>query len=200
MDKNAIEIKAAAVKDAPALLEIYRPYVEKTAITFEYETPTVSDFAGRITAIGEKYPYLIAERDGRPLGYAYATAFKERAAYDWAVETTIYVDRQAKGAGIGRRLYEALEHCLAAQNILNLNACIAVPEKEDEYLSMDSVAFHTHLGYRPVGEFHRCGYKFNRWYNMMWMEKHIGEHREHQPPVRAFDTVREAVWERYGIV
>ncbi|MEG2315163.1 MAG: N-acetyltransferase family protein [Clostridia bacterium] len=189
MDHKAV-LRIATPQDAKALLAIYAPYVEHTAITFEYEVPTVEEFADRIRCIQTKYPYLIAEKDGEILGYAYASDFHKRAAYAWAVETTLYVDQNKKGCGIGRRLYDALEKLLAHQNILNLNACIAYPAQEDAYLTQHSVHFHQHLGYSLVGEFHQCGYKFNRWYNMVWMEKHIGVHQEHQPAVKAFDEIK----------
>lgn len=188
--KNS-KIRIAAVQDAASLLEIYAPYVEKTAITFEYEVPSVQEFAGRIGHVLEKYPYLAAERDGEIVGYAYAGPFKERAAYDWAVETTIYVREDRKGTGVGRELYEALEHALFLQNILNVNACIAWPETEDEHLTKNSVQFHEHMGYRLVGEFYKCGYKFGRWYNMVWMEKHLGEHKEPPAAVKRFEEVRD---------
>lgn len=184
--KERITIRTAAVQDAPALLSIYAPYVLHTAITFEYEVPSVQEFEARIRHTLERYPYLVAEQDGEILGYAYAGPFHERAAYDWAVETSIYVNQEFKGRGIGGQLYAALETVLARQNILNLNACIAYPSTEDEYLTKDSVRFHRHLGYRLVGEFYQCGYKFNRWYNMVWMEKHIGMHLAGQPPVIPF--------------
>ena len=88
--------------------------------------------------------------------------------------------------GLGKTLYGALEQRLAEMGILNLYACIGFPDKEDEYLTSNSADFHAHLGYRRVGEFHRCGYKFGRWYHMIWMEKIIGRHLEAQPPVRAY--------------
>lgn len=187
-------IRIATEQDAEALLEIYAPYVEKTAITFEYEVPTAEEFAGRIRHILGKYPYLVAEREGGIAGYAYAGPFKERAAYDWAVETTIYVREEQKKNGIGRELYEMLEKALALQNILNVNACIAFPETEDEHLSKNSVQFHAHMGYRMVGEFSKCGYKFGRWYNMVWMEKHIGVHRDNPPAVKRFSEIRELLY------
>ena len=96
-----------------------------------------------------------------------------------------------KGKGLGRVLYEALENALKKQNILNLYACIAYPEIEDEYLTKNSVDFHDHLGYRLIGEFRKCGYKFNRWYNMVWMEKFIGEHVDDPEPVVAYEKVME---------
>ena len=179
---NKIIIRTASAADAPALLKIYRPYVENTAITFEYDVPSTEEFASRIQHTLRKYPYLVAEEKVTLLGYAYAGPFHERPAYDWAVETSIYVDQSLKHRGIGRRLHDALETALREQGILNMNACIAYPPKEDEHLDKNSVEFHTHMGYRLVGEFHKCGYKFNHWYNMVWMEKLIGEHLTVQEP------------------
>ena len=170
-----IKIRTARPEDAPELLKIYAPYVEDTAITFEYTVPTLADFKGRIEHTLKKYPYLVAERDGELLGYAYTGEFKERAAYDWAVETSIYVRQDCKRLGLGRRLYAALEAVSRLQNVLNLYACIAYPKVEDEYLTRNSVEFHTHLGFKLVGEFHNCAYKFNRWYNMVWMELPLGD-------------------------
>ena len=177
-----ITIRTATLSDAQALLNIYAPYVEHTAITFEYDVPSVEEFAFRIKNTLHKYPYLVAEKNGRLLGYAYASPFHERPAYDWAVETSIYVDQNIKHQGIGRRLHDALEDALRSQGILNMNACIAYPPEEDEYLDRNSVEFHTHMGYRLVGEFYKCGYKFHRWYNMVWMEKLIGNHLSDQKP------------------
>lgn len=186
---EGITIRTAVLQDAEALLEIYAPYVKNTAITFEYDVPTVEEFAGLMSNVLRRYPYLVGEVDGEPAGYAYAGPFKERAAYDWAVETTVYVKEDMKKHGIGRALYEALEKTLAAQGILNLNACIAFPEKEDEYLTTDSVKFHKKMGFSEVGRFHKCGCKFGRWYDMVWMEKHIGTHEENPAEVRFFAEV-----------
>lgn len=122
MEKRKIRI--AALQDAEALLAIYRPYVEQTAITFEYEVPT-------------------------------------------------------------------LEELLKRQGILNLNACIAYPEAEDAHLTKDSVFFHKKMGYREVGIFHQCGYKFDRWYHMIWMEKAIGEHEAFPMPVKPFPEIKK---------
>ena len=166
-------IRSAATEDADRLLEIYSYYVENTAISFEYETPSLEEFRGRISQTLEKYPYLVAEEDGLIQGYSYAGVFKGRAAYDHCCEVTIYLDRDSKGKGYGRALYEALEDALKKQGILNLYACIGDPIVEDEYLTKDSEKFHQHMGYTKVGEFHKCGYKFGRWYNMIWMEKFI---------------------------
>lgn len=183
MEKK-ITIRFATPSDAAELLAIYAPYVEQTAITFEYVVPTVAEFEERISRTLKKYPYLVAELDGEILGYAYAGEFKSRAAYAWNVETSIYIKQDKKRLGIGRLLYEELERLLKEQGVLNLYACIAYPEEEEEHLTKDSVRFHESLGYRLIGTFYQCGYKFNRWYHMVWMEKLIGEHLEEQPPVK----------------
>ena len=187
-----LTIRTATEKDAAALLDIYRPYVERTAITFEYEVPTLEEFRQRICHTLEKYPYLVAEAAGEIVGYAYLSAFHPRAAYQWCAETSIYVNTDKKKMGIGGRLYGALEQIAKEQGILNLNACIAWPNVEnDPYLTRNSGDFHEHMGYRLVGTFSKCGYKFHRWYDMIWMEKHIGEHLENQPPIRLFPDVQK---------
>lgn len=191
--EGSVTIRIASQADAAALLEIYAPYVTGTAITFEYEVPSPEEFAGRIRHTLERYPYLVAEADGQILGYAYVSPFKERAAYDWAVETSIYVRQDFGGRGIGRRLYEGMEQILVRQNILNLNACIACPETDDEYLTHGSIRFHEKMGYRMVGMFHNCGYKFDRWYHMVWMEKMIGPHTAPQLPVIPFPVLCDSV-------
>ena len=170
-------IRNAAKEDAKNILGIYSYYVKNTAISCEYDVPSVGEFQERIVRTLERYPYLVLEEKGVILGYAYAGVFKSRAAYDHCCEVSIYVERHAKGHGYGRMLYEALEAALKKRGILNLYACIADPIIEDEYLTRNSEHFHRHLGYTKVGQCHNCGYKFSRWYNMIWMEKIIGEHK-----------------------
>ncbi len=169
-------IRDAKIEDAPRLLEIYADYVLHTAITFEYDVPSQAEFEARMARTMARYPYLVAEEDGVVLGYASAGPFVGRKAYDWSCETTIYLDRGARGRGLGRALYGALEEALRRMGVRNLYACIGYPEREDEYLSANSAQFHGHLGFRRVGEFRECGFKFGRWYHMIWMEKVIGTH------------------------
>ena len=169
-------IRRVELADAERLLEIYDYYVKNTAITFEYDTPDLDEFKTRIMNIMERYPYLVILRDGKIEGYAYAGAFKGRKAYDWSCEVTIYLAHNAQKIGMGRRLYEVLEAELKKMGVVNLYACIAYPEGEDMYLTTNSADFHAHLGYKKIGEFQNCGYKFHRWYHMIWMEKIIGNH------------------------
>lgn len=181
---SVITIRDANIEDAERLLEIYAYYVQNTAITFEYDVPTLSEFQSRIKNTKKYYPYLVIERDGSVQGYAYAGAFVGRAAYDWSCEMTVYLNRTAQKCGLGRKIYEALEDRLREMGILNLYACVSYAQTEDEYLNKNSADFHAHLGFIKVGEFHKCGYKFGRWYNMIWMEKIIGDHQFEQAPVK----------------
>lgn len=164
-----IMVTVATGDDAEKLLEIYRPYVLNTPITFEYDVPTVAEFTNRIITTLERYPYLIAKVDEKIVGYAYTSPFKSRAAYQWAVETSIYVDVDYKGNGIGKALYDKLEEITKQQNIINLYACITAGNPQ-------SIAFHKHFGYQQTAYFTNCGYKFNQWHDVLWMEKMLGEH------------------------
>ena len=186
-----MKIEKVSTADAEELLTIYAPYVEETAITFEYEVPSIEEFRCRIQETLKKYPYLVAEKNGKIVGYAYASCFKNRVAYDWCVETSIYVNYDLKRCGIGKKLYLALEKALKAQHITNLNACISSPIENDEYLDTNSIDYHHHLGYQMIGKFHQCGYKFNRWYDMVWMEKMIGEHSKNQKEVILFREIEK---------
>lgn len=192
-------IKAVCPDDAEELLEIYAPYVLKTAITFEYQVPTAEEFRGRIASTLKKYAYIKAVLDGETVGYAYVGTFHDRPAYDWAVETTVYVKENCRKCGVGKKLYTALEQCMKEQGILNMNACIAYSETDDGHLNSNSLDFHNHMGYRTVGRFYKCGYKFSRWYDMVWAEKIIGEHMENQPPVRTFSEALPDIRKKYRI-
>ena len=171
-----IKIQMASESDAETLLALYRPYVETTAITFEYEVPSPAEFRARIRQTLTRFPYLKAVCGSEILGYAYASPFKNRAAYDWAVETSIYVKHGAHGRGVGAALYHTLEEILKRQNITNLNACIVYPHPE-------SIGFHERLGYRTVAHFTKCGYKLGAWRDMVWMEKLLTPHPEKPQPI-----------------
>lgn len=191
INTNNITLRIATIKDAEEILSIYSYYVLNTAISFEWTVPSLQDFSERIDNTLKKYPYIVAEisknNKKRIIGYAYAGAFKTRAAYDWSVETSIYVDKDFRHYGIGKLLLERLEELLQKQNILNVNACIAFTEQENEYLTNDSFKFHKKMGYTLVGTFHKCGYKFDKWFDMIWMEKIIGKHIQNQPEVLNFN-------------
>lgn len=169
-----MKIRTARADDARSLLQIYAPYVKNTAISFEYDVPTEEEFRRRITDTLTSYPYLVAEENGKQLGYAYASVYHGRRAYMHSVELSVYVDENRHGEGIGRALYTELESLLTRQNVFNLYACITHAEEEnDPYVTSGSVLFHEKMGYNLCGDMHCCGYKFGRWYGTVWMEKVI---------------------------
>ena len=192
--EEEIIIRDATVNDIESLLSVYAPYVENTAVSFEYEVPSIDEFRSRFEKITKKYPYFLAEdSNGKVLGYTYYSEFKDREAYRYSVETTIYLAKEACGRGIGRKLYEVLEKAAKAQNITNMNACIATCKTEDEYLTNRSYYFHEKMGYKLVGTFNNSGYKFDKWYDMVWMEKSVGEYFV---PAKSFIPYKELSNER----
>ncbi len=178
---NEIRIRMATPDDAAELLAVYAPYILETGITFEYEVPSCEAFRARIENTLKRFPYLVAEQNGEILGYSYANPLGERAAFSRAAETVLYVKKEARGLHIGTLLYQKLEEILKKQNITNISACIAYREQEDETLTHASPKFHAACGYRKVGHFTKCGYKFGRWYDLIWMEKFIGKHSDDPP-------------------
>ena len=146
-----ITFRIARVEDAPRILEIYAYYVENTAVSYEYDVPTLAEFTERIRSTLVKYPYIVAEEDGRIVGYIYASRFAQRAAYGWAAGTSIYIDRDYHRRGIGKLLYEKLEAILKLQNITNLYAGAADPmEEEDPYLTRNSPLQRLRQQIRPL--------------------------------------------------
>ena len=173
---NNVTLRLATVDDAADILNIYKYYVLNTAISFEYTVPALEEFKNRIQKTLEKYPYYVALIENKIVGYAYAGAFNEREAYKYCVELSIYIDKDYKRRSIGRLLYDTLEQKLKTNGITNLYALIAVSEKEDKYLNSDSENFHKSLGFKQVGKCSKCGYKFDRWYDVIYAEKFIKEH------------------------
>lgn len=156
----ALDVRTATAADAAACVEVYRPYVLDTPITFETEVPTVQDIADRIDTSHE---WLILEDDGTVLGYAYATRFHPRSAYRWAVETSVYMARDRHGSGGGRTLYTELLKRLAGRGFRRAFACIAQPNEA-------SNGFHQRFGFQPVGYFRRVGWKLDTWHDVQWWQ------------------------------
>ncbi len=169
-------VRSATVADLPRILEIYAPYVENTAISFEYTVPTLVEFTARFLEITARFPWLLWEEDGVILGYAYGSLPFERAAYQWCAEASIYLCPPACGKGIGKRLYAELERRLRLQGYRKVYAIITTANEA-------SVAFHRAVGYRHTASFANCGYKFGRWYGTVWMEKELNTWEEppHEP-------------------
>ena len=173
-----MEIRIATVNDAEAISKIYKPYVEKTAVSFEYEAPGVDEMKRRMQSTLEKYPYLVLLEDNTIIGYAYAGAFHSRIAYIHSAELSVYLDMNHRHKGYGRLLYQRLEEILLSQNVYMVHACIASPDEKDEHLTDDSELFHKTMGYKLSARYEKCGYKFGKWYSVVWMDKELVEKPE----------------------
>ena len=178
-------VRFARASDAEVIRSIYAPYVEDTAITFETDVPAAEEMARRVRDIGEKYPYLVYERDGDVAAYAYASAARSRAAYQWTAELSVYVRQGLRRAGIGRLLYETLLPILSAQNINIAYAVITIPNGQSE-------RFHEAMGFERVCVFEKCGYKLGAWRDVLWMQRIIGGFAD-KPEL--FRPVKELSWE-----
>jgi len=180
-------IRISRESDAEEILNIYAPYVKNSAVTFEYSVPDIQEFRSRIKRTLLEYPYLVAVFDERIIGYAYAGSFHSRVAYKHSAEVSIFIDPKFQGRGIGKQLYEMLEKILAAQNVNLLCACITETDREnDEHWTDASIRFHEKMGYKTVGRHYECGYKFDKWYSVIWMEKLIAERKEKPNPFIPF--------------
>jgi len=158
-----MRIRAASGEDAAAIAEIYRPYVAESYISFETEPPDSAEIARRIAGGGDLYPWLAAEdEEGRLLGYAYASPFRPRAAYRFAVETSVYVRQGAHGRGIGAALYAPLLEALEGQGFTQAIGAISLPNPA-------SVRLHDRFGFRHAGTYAQVGWKLGRWHDVgLW--------------------------------
>jgi len=172
---NDFVIRSAQPSDAAALLAIYRPYVEETVVSFEIDVPTESEFAQRIVKSLAQWGWLVAEHDGQAVGYASASAFRDRAAYRWSAETSAYVDARFHRHGIGRSLYAALLTHLADKGYCTALAGIALPNE-------GSIALHRGLGFEPVGVFKSVGRKFDRWHDVSWWQRSLEDMSQPRHP------------------
>ncbi len=168
MEKDtAFIIRQARREDAAGLLAVFAPYVQEGTVSFEHEVPSEAAFREKIGHILADYPFFVAQVEGKVAGYCYASRFRGQAAYDWAVETTIYIDKAYQGKGIGQALYQALEDSLKKQHVLTLYACISASHAQ-------SKTFHAKMGYREISVFPGVGYKMGEWLDILWMEKRLG--------------------------
>ena len=161
-----MSIRLATAADLPEMQEIYRPFVERTAVSFEYQVPTPEEFFLRFTQHIAQFPWLVWEEQGRVLGYAYAGAPWERAAYRWCAEISCYLAPEARGRGVGRQLYARTEEILRAQGYRTVYAIVTSA-------NAPSMAFHKALGYREFAKFAACGFKNGAWYDVSWLEKRL---------------------------
>jgi len=156
-------IRLARQTDAADLLSIYIPYILHSAFTFETEVPSIENFGERIVSYQQSWPWLLYESDGIIAGYAYATKHRERAAYQWCVESSVYVDENFQRQGVAKALYTALFAILKHQGYRNVYAGITVPNEK-------SVVFHKKFGFSWLADYKNIGYKLNRWNTVSWWE------------------------------
>lgn len=165
------KIRLATEADSASILEIYKPFITDTVITFEYDVPSLADFSKRISRIQKKYPWLVCEIDGDIVGYAYASPFHERAAYDWSVDFSIYINPKYHGKRVGKALYCALVDLLKLQGYCNAYALVTLPNVKSE-------GIHESFGFKTVGVCKNVGYKFGQWRDVKWFELELQQHSQ----------------------
>jgi L-amino acid N-acyltransferase YncA len=158
-----MNIRSIQIADAESVRNIYAPFVSESATSFEIEPPDVAATEQRIRALKDQYPWLVFESDGRVFGYAYASRHRERLAYQWCVEVSVYVDASMRRCGIGRALYLSLFDVLRRQGYVNAYAGITLPNPS-------SVRLHESLGFAPIGIFTKIGYKLGQWHDVAWLQ------------------------------
>jgi L-amino acid N-acyltransferase YncA len=161
-----LQIRYASSKDASFILEIYKPFILNSAITFEYTVPSLEDYTQRIDTICNAYPFFVCETEGRVIGYAYASKFRERAAYNWDIETSVYVLEEFQKQGVATLLYERLLDECVTRGFHNAYAVITLPNDK-------SVNFHARMGFTNIGVFTNTGFKQGAWHSVLFMEKNL---------------------------
>ena len=175
-EQSEVTLRLGGTGDFAAILEIYAPYVNETAITFETSVPSLDDFSARLAGFADTYPLIVAVRDETVAGYAYAHRIGERAAYAWNAELSVYLDSAFRGAGLGRTLCTALLSLLAAQGVRNAFSLITVPNDA-------SIGLHEALGFSPMGIQRQAGFKCGAWHDVAWYQKQIGSFAGAPQPV-----------------
>lgn len=187
MDK-LVTIRMAVPEDAKGILDVYAPYILDSSVTFEYEVPGIKEFQDRIAGITKDMPYIVCVIDGEIAGYAYASHYRSRAAYQWDCELSVYVREDSQRGGIGRRLYEMLFTILKEMNYEHAYACITTPNPQ-------SIRFHEAMGFVKNALFEQCGFKQGRWYDVTWMDYRLtgpakeGDYRREPEEIRSISEV-----------
>ena len=179
-------IRIATSADAKSILDIYAPYIQNTSLTFETEVPSQDDFATRIQSYLDNWPWLVCELDGKIAGYAYASRYRERTAYQWSVECSVYIHDEYRGAGIASQLYTTLFAFLKYQGYNNVYAVINLPNDR-------SVAFHEKMGFTYFATFENVGYKLGKWKNVGWWQLKLNDYVTEPPAPKAFASIPEQV-------
>jgi L-amino acid N-acyltransferase YncA len=179
------KIRFISLNDAQATLEIYKPYVLNTYITFEYDVPTLEDWKNKIEKITLKYPWLVCEHEGEIAGYAYGSMHRDRTAYQWSPESTVYISEKYHRKGIARALYQRLFAIMKLQGYVNVYAGVSMPNVKSE-------EFHKALGFTELGTFKNIGYKLGAWHDTKWFQLQLSEHGLNPPPPRTIAEVKNS--------
>lgn len=159
-------IRPLEEKDCAEILNIYAHYIKTTSYTFEIDVPTLEEFKTRIMSIAKDFPFFVYEKEGKVLGYCYASAHNQRQAYRFSVNVSIYVDNAHMTKGIGTKLYDKLLASLKDKGYYNAFSCITIP-------NAPSISMHEKYDFQEVGRFKNAGYKFNEWHDILWMQKEL---------------------------
>jgi L-amino acid N-acyltransferase YncA len=182
---NRYSIRLITESDANDVLDIYKPYVLNTIISFEYEVPTLDEYLQRIKTNTADYPWLVCLHDNKIIGYAYASKHRYRTAYQWSPESTVYLSPEVHRKGIARILYETLFSLLRLQGHFNVYAGVGLPNDK-------SVGFHKALGFEEIGIFKKVGYKLGNWHDTHWFQLALTEHTLNPPPPNKLDVVAKS--------
>ena len=182
-EEEGDRIRMATLEDAPAILAIYEPYIRNTSITFEYDLVPTEVFQKRMDTVMQHFPWLVYESDGRIIGYAYCSRFKERAAFDWDCECSVYIAETEHRRGIASKLYQILFDLVQKQGYYTIYALITNSHSS-------SVAFHTKFGFEKVAVYEKTGYKFDQWWDLLVMQKRIHSFEDSpKRPVNIHDLI-----------
>lgn len=169
------EVRLANINDAKAIREIYAPSILNAAISFETEVPAIEEMQNRIETILQKYPWIVCVVDGKLAGYVYASKHRDREAYQWSCECSIYMHKDFKGKGIGKELYQLLFAILKLQGFRNVYAGITLPNE-------GSINIHERCGFRHFATYENIGYKFGNWHSVGWWKLQINDYDPQPPP------------------
>jgi len=181
-----VRFRFANELDAAGILAIYAPHCDSTAVSFETIAPSAEEIVNRIRKISRQFPWIVGESESGILGYAYGSQHRERAAYQWAADATVYVSPIGQRAGLGRGLYTSLFRILALQGYFKIYAGITLPNPA-------SVGLHEAVGFQPVGIYRGVGYKLGRWHDVGWWQLELQSESSDPPPPRGFPEIRESL-------
>jgi L-amino acid N-acyltransferase YncA len=179
-----VRIRIATPSDAAAVRDIYAPFCESSAVTFEETAPTEAEMADRIASTLKRHPWLVCEIDSEVVGYAYAGPLRKRRAYQWVAELSVYVAESARRSGVGEALYESLLAVLERQGVRDVYAVTTVPNPS-------TVGFHERLGFERLVDFPAMGYVEGDWQDVAWWRRSLAEKGDDPEPMRPFPSVRE---------